>query len=116
MPYFHRVKANSDSDVTKKTVQTYRYRSVETALSDTMIPISSDVAIAITLWKWVLKVRFHRVKAMWIKNWYYCCLWDFPPCESNEAITIAFALWKRGIMVYFHKASGLGSIHSGYQL
>ena len=55
-PHIHRAKATGDSDsgVAKKMVQNYRYcfRWVETVLSDTMIPISSDVAITIALWKW----------------------------------------------------------------
>ena len=50
-PDFHR--AQTISNVAKKTVHKYRYcfRSVETVLSDTIIPISSEVTIAITLWK-----------------------------------------------------------------
>ena len=56
MPHFHiaKVISDSDSDITKKMVQNYFYRfdSVETILSDTMIPIASDISIAIALWKW----------------------------------------------------------------
>ena len=78
---------------------------METVLSDTIVPISSDIAIAIALWIWDIMPRFHTTIAIVtvtsLKIGYHCNFYVnrlglFPPSESNSDSDVTFTKFGMG--------------------